>query len=80
MKWRHNIVQCTGISGYVNIMWWWLIGSAPDFCGRGPWFESVISHNYPDLMRCRIIMNNVENLRVARETGNLPLGQKKRLK
>ena len=24
---------------------WWLIGSAPDFKGRGPEFESGISHN-----------------------------------
>ena len=24
---------------------WWLIGSAPDFWGRGPGFESGISHN-----------------------------------
>ena len=26
---------------------WWLIGSAPDFCGGGPGFESGISHNDP---------------------------------
>ena len=26
---------------------WWLIGSAPDFLGRGPGFESSISHNDP---------------------------------
>ena len=24
---------------------WWLIGSAPEFWGRGPEFASVISHN-----------------------------------
>ena len=26
---------------------WWLIGSAPDFCGGGPGFEFGISHNDP---------------------------------
>ena len=38
---------------------WWLIGwrcggslvSAPDFWGRGPGFESVISHNDPDALQ-----------------------------
>ena len=30
---------------------WWLIGSAPVFSGRSPWFESSISYND---RRCRI--------------------------
>ena len=27
---------------------WWLLGCAPDFWGKGPGFESDISHNDPD--------------------------------
>ena len=30
---------------------WWLIGSAPDFWGRVPGFESGISHNDPDALQ-----------------------------
>ena len=30
---------------------WWLIGSAPDFCGRGPGFESGIYHYAPDALQ-----------------------------
>ena len=30
---------------------WWLIGSAPDFWGRGPGFESGIYHNDPDALQ-----------------------------
>ena len=29
---------------------WWLIGSAPDFWGRGPGFEFSISYNDPDAL------------------------------
>ena len=35
----------------INLEMWWLIGSAPDFWGRGPGFESGMI-----LMRCRIIV------------------------
>ena len=36
---------------------WWLIGSAPDFCGRGSGFESGISHNDPGALHghCAIL-------------------------
>ena len=30
---------------------WWFIGSAPDFWGRGPGFESGISINVPDVLQ-----------------------------
>ena len=45
---------------------WWLIGSAPDFWGRGPGFKSGISHNDPDALKDHC--DKVENLRVERET------------
>ena len=36
---------------------WWLIGSAPDFWGRGPGFESGTSHNDSDALQdhCEIM-------------------------
>ena len=43
---------------------WWLIGSAPDFWGRGPGFESGFSHNDPDALQDQDHCDNVENLRV----------------
>ena len=52
---------------------WWLIGSAPDFWGRGPGFESGISHNDPDALQDHC--DKVENLRVERET--YPWGKKR---
>ena len=38
---------------------WWLIGSAPDFWGRGPGFESSISSNDPVSLEdhCEILSN-----------------------
>ena len=30
---------------------WWLTGSAPDFGGRGPGFESGIFHNDTDALQ-----------------------------
>ena len=45
---------------------WWLIGSAPDFWGRCPGFESGISHNDPDALQDHC--DQVENLRVENET------------
>ena len=47
---------------------WWLIGSAPDFWGRGPGFESGVSHNDPDACAAGSLCNNVEQLRVERST------------
>ena len=39
---------------------WWLNGSAPDFWGRGPGFESDISHKDPDVLQdyCVILWKN----------------------
>ena len=36
---------------------WWLIGSAPDFWGRGPGFESGTSHYDSDALQdhCEIL-------------------------
>ena len=53
---------------------WWLIGSAPDCRSLG--FESGISHNDPDALQDDCVTNNVENLRIERET-YLPLRQKR---
>ena len=38
---------------------WWLIGSAPDFWGRGPGFESGIYHNDHDALQdhCVLLLN-----------------------
>ena len=55
---------------------WWLIGSAPDFWGRGPGIESGISHNDPDALHDHC--DKVENLRVERET--YPRGNKRSIK
>ena len=30
---------------------WWLIGSAPDFWGKGPGFESGVSHKDPEALQ-----------------------------
>ena len=51
------------VAGDVVAHWY----SAPDFRGRGPRFESGISHNDPDALQdhCEI---KVENLRIERET------------
>ena len=41
----------------------WLIGSAPDFLGRGPGLDSDISHNDPDALQdycVPVLYNNVE--------------------
>ena len=52
------IWRCDGSFGDVvaNLEMGWLIGSAPDFWGRGPGFESGISHNDPDALRIFVIM------------------------
>ena len=50
---------------HANIKMCWLIGNAPDFWGRGPDFESGISHNDPDALQDHC--DKVENLRVKRE-------------
>ena len=49
----------------------WHIGSAPDFWGRGPGFESGISHNDHD---AESLCHKVENLMVVRAT--YPSGKK----
>ena len=46
---------------------WWLIGSAPDFCGRSPGFESAFYHNDPDGLRDHCVILK-KNLRVEGET------------
>ena len=48
-------------------MMWWLIGSAPEFWGRGHGAESGISYNDPDALQLSLC-HNVENIRVERET------------
>ena len=37
-----------------NVVDWWLIASAPDFCVIGPGFESGIYHNDPDALQDHI--------------------------
>ena len=51
-------------------MWWF---SAPNFWGRGPGFESGISHNNPDALQDHC--DKVKNLRVEGET--YPCGKKR---
>ena len=48
LKWR-----CGGSNGDVVVLMemWWLIGSTPDFWGRGPGFKSSISHNDPGVLQ-----------------------------
>ena len=60
--------RCGGSFGDVmaHLEMLWLIGSAPDFWGRGPGFESGISHNDPDALQDHC--DQVENLRVENET------------
>ena len=45
--------RCGGSLGDVvaHLEMCWLIASAPDFWGRGPGFESGISHNDPDALQ-----------------------------
>ena len=47
---------------------WWLIGSAPDYCGSGPGFESGIAHS------CN---NSVYTVKSLGSEGNHPLRPKK---
>ena len=51
----------------------WRCGGAPDLWGRGPGFESGISHNDPDALQD--LCDKVENLREERET--IPPRQKR---
>ena len=51
----------------------WLIGSATDFWGRGPRFESGISHNDPGALQDHCVI--LQNLRV--EKGSFTWDQKK---
>ena len=53
----------------------WLIGSAPDFRGRDPRFESSISHNDPDELQDHCVIKVEKNLRVEKET--YPCGKKR---
>ena len=43
---------------------WWLLRSAPDFWGRSPGFESVISNNDPDELQDHCVLCNNVKLRV----------------
>ena len=52
---------------------WWLIANAPDFWGRGPGFESGISHNDPDALQDHCVIM----LKPQGREGNIPLRQKK---
>ena len=51
---------------------WWLVGSAPDFWGRGPGFESGISHNDPGALQDHCVI-----LYILRVEGEPPPGAKK---
>ena len=53
----------------------WLIGSAPDFRGRDPRFESSISHNDRDELQDNCVIKVEKNLRVEKET--YPCGKKR---
>ena len=51
--------------GLLNIAeMWWLIGSAPDFSGKCPGFESGISHNDSDALQDHcVIIQNISEMR-----------------
>ena len=49
----------------VHLEMWWLIGSALDFWGSGPGFESDISHNGPTVHQDSGLSGN---LRAERKT------------
>ena len=69
---HENLVKacnCTFDDGDVQ----WLIGSAPDFRGRCPGFESGFSHNDPDALQDHCVKE--ENLRKERE--NYPRNKKR---
>ena len=41
-----------GFLDMIKYLWmWWVIGSAPDFWGRSPGFESGIYHDDPDALQ-----------------------------
>ena len=74
-----SLLSCTSPVMHLSCphrWWWWLIGSAPDFWGRGPGFESGISHNDPDALPDHCVIMYI--LRVERV--NLPLRPKRSLK
>ena len=47
-----NLTMLTNLTpmSHPILKMWWLIGSAPDFWGRGPGFEFSISYNDPDAL------------------------------
>ena len=58
---------------------WWLIGSAPDFWGRGSGFESGISHNDPDALQDHCVKCRKSQGTVERETPETKKDYKKTL-
>ena len=52
---------------------WWLLGSAPDFCGRGPGFDSGFSLNDLHALQDHCVIMK----KTLGWEGNLPLRQKK---
>ena len=73
--WRRWILEQTTI---LFLEMWWLIGSAPDLWGRGPGFESGISHNDPAALQDHCVMCNTVNFRIER--GTYPWGKQKYIK
>ena len=55
---------------------WWLIGSAPDFLGRGPGFESGTSHSDCDALQDHCVI--MHKLRI--DWGSYPWGKKRMFK
>ena len=56
---------------------WWLIGSAPDFWGRGQGFVSGTSHNDPNELHAHCVFNEEK---AQDRAGNQPLRKNKRFK
>ena len=51
--------------GLLNIAeMWWLIGSAPDFWGKCPGFESSISHSVPDELQDHCVIKKILDKRI----------------
>ena len=58
MSWAGDKRPCDHATTYkgfldmIKYLWmWWVIGSAPDFWGRSPGFESGIYHDDPDALQ-----------------------------
>ena len=60
---------------YIEVEMWWLVDSAPDILGRGPGFESGISHKDPEVLQGHCV-NVYTVTSKGWLSGDLPWGKK----